>query len=329
MNWSKRLRALIKQEASAADVEALLRGTSQIEDLRERIEEKRLEGELRHPGRPWETYAELGPALAYFWIAQAMVAIGRSLYEVAVDVGAGQPGSMPRVSQEQAVALLHQAAGYLTRANAALASFSTEEELSRPVPLRPRVEGRGACPGPHLKGMLRAAQYLDERAQVEVQAYCQAVEKAGAPDDVKQAAHRMQAELDKAQFGLRMAAQTVAPILKGEAVGEATHEEAENKLWASLHVYTWLGQVVAMPSLLDAGGLEPRASLDPARGYEQEAPRGHHHHDEYAYEHGHHHGHEGHGYGYDDHGHHEGYHGGHHEHGHHDSYHDEDHHHHH
>lgn len=322
MGWSRTLRGLIRQEDPARDVEALLRGTGQLEDLRERIEEKRLEGEIRHPGRPWETHAELGPALAYFWIAQTMVAVGRNLYEAAVDRGAGNLGSMPRVSHQQAMVLLRQAGDFLTRANAALVRLAGEEGSVLPVPLRPRVESRGRCPAAHLKGMLHAAQYLDQRAQVEVQTYCRAVDEAEAPDEVKRAAQRLQAELGSAEFSLRMAAQTVAPILNGEEVGEAIHEDAESKLWASLQAYTWLGQIVAMPSLLDAKGSKPGAAMDRSGGYRREAPHGHHHHDEHAYEHGHyqdHHADEGHGYGHHDHGHHrEDHHYGHHEHGDHD-----------
>ena len=71
MAFGTRLRAMMQHEVFAADVEGLLRGSGQLEDLRQQIEAQRQEGELAHPGRPWETQREMGPALALFWVSQA------------------------------------------------------------------------------------------------------------------------------------------------------------------------------------------------------------------------------------------------------------------
>jgi hypothetical protein len=81
MAFGTHLRAMMQHEVSAVDVEGLLRGSGQLEDLRQQIEAQRQEGELAHPGRPWETHRAMGPALALFWVSQAFMAIARNLKE--------------------------------------------------------------------------------------------------------------------------------------------------------------------------------------------------------------------------------------------------------
>lgn len=322
MAFGNVLRTMFKQEVDASDVDAALRMTGQLEEIRRRIEQGRLDGELRHPGRPWETYAELGPALASFWAAQALVALGRALREATA--GGGTGATMPRVSHDQAIAALNQAATFLQRSNAALYGGGNETDRVRPV-LPTRVESRGRCPTAHLKGMLRAAQYLDEQAQVETQTYTTAVAGAEAPEAVRDAAKRVATESNSAQFALRMTEQAVFPILQGEAVSDNTHEDAENRLWSCLETYTLLGQLIAMPEMLNIPPVRQAGQVSESRrsGLIESLAR-------YAleeYSHGHHHGHhDHHDYGrhhgshdewdeYGHHGHHD-HHGGHHGHHH-------------
>lgn len=337
MSFADRFRSMLKGDVPAESVDALLRATGQLEDLRQRIETARLDGETRFPGRPWEVHAELGPALAYFWIAQAEIAIGRALRETA-ETGGSAPGFMPQVSSEQAVALLRQATTALERCYAALETGDRRTDRL-PVPLRPRVESRGRCPVPHLKGMVQAARYLDGLAEVEVESYGNAVTAGDAPEAIREAAQRLRNELAQAQFRLRTAEQAVSPILGGQTVSETTHEDAEGRLWSSLATYGWLGQVVAIPELLNTTSMpsETAAGMIGASGSYDEYHHGHHghhgdhhydHHDEHHYDHHdeHHHGHhDEHHYGHhgDHHGHHwdddhdEHHHGHHGHHGHH------------
>lgn len=251
MSAGARLRAAIKGEVSAADVEALLRGSGQLEDLRQQIEQRRAVDEVAHPGRPWETHAEMGTALAYFWVAQGFIAIARVLKEVDDESDPGTRGYMPPISHDQALALLRQAPDFLALTAAALANPSYEGDRTLPVSLHPRIEARGRCPAQHLKGMLRGAQYLDRYAQVEVESYCGTVAQGDAPPEILAASRRLQGELARAQSHLRTAEQTVSPILNGERVSQQAHEDAENSLWESLQTYVWLGQIVAIPALLD------------------------------------------------------------------------------
>jgi len=252
MAFATRLRAMMHHEIAAADVDGLLRGSGQLEDLRQQIDDRWRAGEIAHPGRPWETHHEMSVALAYFWVAQAFVAIARSLKEADDAYDPGTVGYMPQVSHDQALALLRQAGDYLARAHAALADPTYDGGAALPLPLAPRVEAEGRCPLAHLKGMLDGARYLENFAEVEVGRYADAatVTTADAPKEVTAAARRLHGELAAATSRLAMATGAVVPILNGEPVDEATHEEAENSLWASLSAYVWLGQVVAIPSLL-------------------------------------------------------------------------------
>jgi len=252
MAFATRLRAMVHHEIAAADVDGLLRGSGQLEDLRQQIDDKRRAGELTHPGRPWETHHEMRFALAYFWVAQAFIAIARNLKEADDAYDPDTVGYMPRVSHDQSLALLRQAGDDLALAYAALADPSYDDGVALPVPLEPRVEAEGRCPLAHLKGMLEAARYLDNFAEVEVSRYADAanVTTTEAPHEVKAAARRLQGELAAARSRLATATGAVVAILNGQSVDEATHEEAETNLWAALSTYVWLGQVVAIPSLL-------------------------------------------------------------------------------
>ena len=257
MAFGTRLRAMMQHEVLAADVEGLLRGSGQLEDLRQQIEAKRQEGELTHPGRPWETHREMGPALALFWVSQAFIAIARNMKEADEAFDPATIGYMPRVSHDQAMALLRQVGTYLALTSAALADPTRDLRQGLPIFLQPRIEADGPCPLAHLQGMLKAAQYLDNFAQVEVDRFAAAVAIAEtAPGDAKRAAQHLKGQLAEARSHLATATGAVLPILNGQPVDQPTHEEAENNLWECLSTYVVLGQLVAIPELLD----QPAAS---------------------------------------------------------------------
>lgn len=272
MGLTTRLRAMMQREVSAADVDGLLRGSGQLEDLRRQLAARREAGEIAHPARPWESYEDLRFALLFFWVAQGYIAIARGLKEADDASNPGTVGYMPRVSHDQAVALLRQAGDYLAIAHAALADPAHNPHRSLPIPLGPRVEAGGRCPVGHLKGMLDATEYLDGYAQVEVDTYANSA-GAQAPEAVRAAARRLQAELAAARSRLAMARGRALPILGGEPVDQATHEGAEDDLWSALEGYIRFGQVVAMPSLLDAQAGGSSAPAPPGlRGHRPPPP---------------------------------------------------------
>ncbi len=265
MAFATRLRAMMKHEIVATDVEGLLRGSGQLEDLRRQLDERRQAAEVAHPHRPWEALREVGHAEAFFWIAQAFIAIARSLKEADDADDPETAGYMPPVSHDQAMALLRQAGTYLALSHAALADPSANGSATLPVALPPRIEMDGRCPVAHLKGMLTAAQYLENYAQVDVDRASAAATDA-APEEVKVAARRLRGEVAAARSHLAMATGAVYPILNGERVDDITHEEAETNLWRALETYTWLGQVVALPSLLSAPSGQDGAAVPPRSG---------------------------------------------------------------
>lgn len=272
MGFTTRLRAMMQREISAADVDGLLRGSGQLEDLRRQIAARREAGEIAHPGRPWETYEEIHLALLFFWAAQGYIAIARGLKEADDASDPGTADYMPRVSHDQAIALLRQAGDYLAIAHAAMVDPAHDPGRTLPIPLGPRVEAAGRCPVSHLKGMLDATEYLDGYAQVEVDTYANAA-GTPAPEAVRAAASRLQGELAAARSRLAMAKGRVLPILGGASVDEGTHEGAEDDLWSALEGYIWFGQAVAMPSLLGehAGGSAAPAAPSP-RGHRPPPP---------------------------------------------------------
>jgi len=270
VTFGTRLKAMMKQEVSAADIEGLLRGSGQLEDLRQQIDDARRAGEIAHPGRPLEIHGNLGGALAYFWVAQAFIAVAQNLKEADDAIDPETRGYMPRVSHDQAMALLVQVGDYLALTSAALVDPTYAVGRPLPVPLQPRIEAQGRCPVGHLKGMLQAARYLDGYAEVEVERYATAVKAAsGVPEEVAVAAQRLTGELAAARSRLAMATGTVLPILNGQTVDATTHEAAETNLWTCLSAYVWFGQIVAIPSLLRRQNMPaPPPQVEPG-GYGQ------------------------------------------------------------
>lgn len=250
MSLGTRLRAMMQHEVSAADIDGLLRGTGQLESLRQGINDARLVGETTHPGSPWETYRDMGRGLLFFWVAQAYIAIARSLKEADDAYDPGTRDYMPHVSHDQALALLRKAGDYLAEASAALADPSYDTGVALPIPLDPRIEAEGRCPVVHLKGMLQGTKYLDDYAQVALDEYVSAAASPDAPREVKAAAQKLRGELAAARSRLAMAEGAVSPILAGQDVDQETHEGAEDNLWQTLATYVRLGQVIALPSLL-------------------------------------------------------------------------------
>ena len=271
MPWESRLLALVQREVSSSDIDGLLRGSGQLEDLRQAIEDKRRAGELRHPGRPWETHQEFGPSLALFWVAQAFIAIARSLKEEDEKVDPATSGFMPRLSHDQALALLHQVGDYLALTSATLADPSGPLGYPLPIPLQPRFDSGGRCPVAHLQGILVATEYLHEKAAVEVESYVAAIAAAEhVPPEVAALAPRLTSQLAAAQSRLAMAKGSVLPILNRQPVDMRLHEEAENNLWASLSTYVELGQIIALPALLDRTA--PSGRPNPSGGRDPVAP---------------------------------------------------------
>lgn len=271
MGFTTRVRAMMHREISAVDVDGLLRGSGQLEDLRQHIVERRRAGEITHPGTPWVTHEELRHAMAFFWVAQGYIAIARCLKEADEAADPGTVGYMPRVAHDQAMALLRQVGDFLAIAHAALADPAYDPHRSLPIPLEPRVEAEGRCPVCHLQGILDATEYLDGYAQVEVDTYANAVGPA-APEAVVTAARRLQGELAAARSRLAMAKGRVLPILQGEPVDEETHEGAEDDLWSALEGYIWFGQVVAMPTLGGDRQESGAPSATPRRGHRPPPP---------------------------------------------------------
>lgn len=264
MPLSTRLRAMMKHEVVADDVDALLRGSGQIEDLRQQLDARR--EALQSDPKPWEAYERLGSAFAAFWISNGLASISRSLKECGEGGDAGTSGYMAQVSHDQAMALLSRVGEYIAFAQGALADPNYDPGIPLPVALSPRVDSPDRCPVSHLRGMVQAAHYLDEQAQVEIQTYAAATGRAEAPEKEKSLATRLQGEVAAAHSHLEMATQMVTPILDGQSVSADTHQTAEDNLWSALAAAFVLGQVIALPKLLDqapVGSYGSRSNVGP------------------------------------------------------------------
>ena len=95
---------------------------------------------------------------------------------------------------------------------------------------------------------MRAAETLDDLAQIQVQAYVSSTTYGDARS--KESAQRLEAELAQAHSRLETAqGAALLPAKKGQKANAAIAPYAEGYVWSALQTYLWLGQVTAMPGL--------------------------------------------------------------------------------
>jgi len=225
----------------STDVQALLRGSNVLEDVRREIELRTSAVQTSNPGRPWKAHTEVANAIgrtsAFFWVAESFITIGRSLGE------ASSGNRMARVSHDIAATLLRQGNDYLTIAAALLYDPAHGESSALPVQFPSLAHNADDSPVPYLKGPLRATQSLDGMATLAVADYVTAAGAARA--EVGRALPtqemRMQAQLAAAQSHLAIAEGYTVPILGGKGLDAATCTDVEQQLWAALQIYLWLG----------------------------------------------------------------------------------------
>jgi hypothetical protein len=237
-----RLAAALHGEVAATTVEAYRRaGSVAYQDI---LDAEQVRADLAVSGSGlWDASPAQASQLLCAWNAFALQTLGDELVEADYRADPRTAGYLPPVTAEQAAAFLGEVEHWSASARRAASdpSYDVAAEFALPVPLPDwvRVE---PCPPAHLAAMLAAARAMRGRAEAALADLV----RTPAPDGKKAAAGRLRG----------MAAEADSVTGFGEALWTPgataeVHEQVENSLRRGITAYYRLGQLLAMPALLD------------------------------------------------------------------------------
>jgi hypothetical protein len=154
-------------------------------------------------------------------------------------------GFVPPVTAEQVLAFFGQVEPWIARARQAAANpdYRVDAEIYLPVDLPPWVEAE-PCPRAHLRAMVAACRAIRERAEAAVADFERAA-GSGERDDVSRLRQLLAEGSTAADY---------ADGLLAANPDQALHEAIEERLHRALAAYYRLGQLAALPQLLDEKG---------------------------------------------------------------------------
>jgi hypothetical protein len=248
-----RLAAAMHGEVSASTVEAYRRaGAAAYQDM---MDAEQLRASLTASGAGlWGASPAQASQLLCAWNAFALQTLGDEFVEADYRADPRTAGFLPPVTAEQAAAFLGEVEHWSSRARRAASDvgYDVAAEVALPVPLPAWVKVE-PCPRAHLDAMLAAARAMRGRAEAALAD----IARTAPPDGRQDAAARLQG----------LAAEADSVVAYGEALWSPdadaeVHERAENSLRRGIASYFELGQLLAMPALLD----RPAISAIPVAG---------------------------------------------------------------
>ncbi len=268
--WFQRFVASgIHGEVSDATIQGYLRSASQLEEVWQQIDD-RVDALIVQGMAPWDAYTQMGYALAYVRACRTNVVFVQELVRAAA---AANPGYLPRVTYEQALALSEHIEPLLEEAiKASTNPRYIPAVYSFPLKLGPHVGyANQPFPLPHLQGIIAAAQQMRDWAAGLLAKYELALGAAKTPVPPWVAMHldAMKSELSLGDFHLRTGVDMVGQISSGQVTDEL-NIKAEGFLWEAMESYFKVSQLVAMPG---AAIQSPRAAPGPLRQEPQRPPQ--------------------------------------------------------
>jgi hypothetical protein len=237
-----RLAAALHGEVAATTVEAYRRaGSVAYQDM---LDAEQVRGDLAATGGGlWDASPAQASQLLCAWNAFALQTLGDELVEADYRADPRTTGYLPPVTAEQAGAFLGEVEHWSARARRAAsdAGYDVTAEIALPVALQDWVKVE-PCPPAHLAAMLAAARAMRGRAEAALADLV----RTAPPEGKEAAADRLRG----------MAAEADSVTGFGEALWapgatQEVHERVENSLRRGIAAYYALGQLLAMPALLD------------------------------------------------------------------------------
>ena len=237
-----RLAAAMRGEIAATTVEAYRRaGGAAYQDM---LDAEQLRADLAaYGGSQWIARSHQASQLLCAWNAFALQTLGDRLVEADYQADPRTAGFLPPVTAEQAAVFLGEVEQWSARARRAASdeTYDITAEIAVPAPLPEWVKAE-PCPRAHLTAMLAAAGAMRGGAE------------AALADLFTAPPPRAKANAGSRVKGLAAEADSVVSFGESLWSPDATdevHEKVENSLQRGIAAYYRLGQLLAMPALLD------------------------------------------------------------------------------
>lgn len=243
-----RVTARLKGEVPAAELEALRTAGSGVYEAFTAVEAERKQlaasgTDLWSPGSP-----DPRPRLVTFWRAFACQQLGEAFLDADYALDPSTRGYVPPVTAEQAEKLFAEVEGLLHDARLAEADPSWKPSgLPSRLPAWVDVD---PCPRAHLEAMLRACALMTGHAEIAV-ADLEALGAAKHDGEYR----KLKADL----AGVKADAEYVATLHAGMhgKVSQDLHERAERTVKRAIEGAYRLGQLAAMPQLINGAVTRP------------------------------------------------------------------------
>lgn len=245
-----KLIALAKGEVAADTLEAYRRAGQTVYDLLKQVEDRRLE--LKIQGlNPWTVDPASQAQFLCGWNAFVLQTLGDQLLEADYQADPSTVGYVPPMTAEQALAYYSQVESWLNRAHQAQQNPAYRVEGYLPADLPPWEESQ-FCPNTHLDGMVAATRLIRTHAEAAIATF----EAETIPAEKQSTIHQIRQQLAAANSEADYAEQLWKPN-----VPQAVHPNIERHAKTALESYYHLGQILAMPQLLEP---HPAATTQPA-----------------------------------------------------------------
>ncbi|GIG60074.1 hypothetical protein Lfu02_44460 [Longispora fulva] len=250
-----KMRAFLHGEKDTALLEAMRQaGRTAYEEL---LTAERLRAQLAAEGLTvWQATPAVESQFLATWNAYVLQILGEAFLDADYAADPGTVGYVPPVTLGQVSEWFSAVEGWLSRARQARVNpdYDLAAELGLPAALPPWVEVT-PCPPEHLAALLAAIPPVREHAEVALHA----LESGPVPKESRKAVNRLR----------QMTAEAAAAVdyalgLRTARHDARLHELIENNLKQALELWFAVGQLAAMPRLLDTH-YRPAARPDLAR----------------------------------------------------------------
>lgn len=240
-----RLASTLRGEVASPVLQGLRRAGAPVHDDLAACERRRTELALGG-GDVWDCDPGTASQLLSTWNAFALQALGEAMIDADDAASPRTRGYLPPVTAEQCARWFGEVEFWASRARRAAAdpTYDVLTELALPAPLPAFVEVE-PCPPSHLAAMLAAGRTLRTHAELAVFDLERSVGDSPAQDRTAQLG-RLKGLAAEAASAIGHAERLVGPDAPREL-----HERAERALEHGLRSYYLLGQLLAVPALLE------------------------------------------------------------------------------
>jgi hypothetical protein len=235
-----KLVAFVQGEVSAETLESYRRAGNTVHTLLHKAEAQRLN--LKIQGlNPWTAPVATQAHFLCMWNAFTLQTLGDQFLDADYRANPTTVGYVPPKTAEQVAVFYDQVEGWVSRASQAQSNPTYRLDVEVPAELPPWSEVE-PCPQSHLDGMMAAARSLRLHAEGAMGGF----EADGLPVSQQNILYKLRQLAAEATSKIEYAEQ-----LWGDRISVELHERIEDYAKNAIECYYRLGQLLAMPQLVD------------------------------------------------------------------------------